>query len=61
MPSRGINFTVPKQRKKLFSQNPRTTATRQWEKSLTGLSLTYRYTDKAATVARSHALTKLTK
>src|SRR5436190_23713482 len=61
MPSRGINFAVPKQRKKLFSQNPRTTATRQWEKSLTGLSLAYRRADKAATVARSRAITKLTK
>jgi len=61
MPSRGINFAVPKQRKKLFSQNPRTTATRQWEKSLTGLSLAYHRADKAATVARGRAITKLTK
>jgi len=61
MPSRGINFAVPKQRNKLLSQNPRTTATRRWEKSLTGLSLAYHRADKAATVARSRAMTRLMK
>jgi len=59
MPSKGINFGVPKRRTAQLSQNPRTTANRTWEGGLSGLTLALYRTDKAATVGRTRAIKAL--
>jgi hypothetical protein len=61
MPSRGINFATPKQRRDDYSQHSRTAATREWERGLTGLSLALHRADKAASVARSRAIATVKK
>lgn len=61
MPSKGINFSAAKSRTKSssLSSNPRTAATRKWEHDLRGLSLALHRVNKAATVARGRAISKV--
>ena len=61
MPSKGINFSQAKPWTASLSINPRTAATRKWENDLSGLSLALHRVNKAATVARGHAITKVKK
>src|SRR5579859_740025 len=61
MPSKGINFSSakPKVKSSGLSSNPKTAATRKWEHDLGGLSLALHRVNKAATVARGRAITKV--
>ena len=61
MPSKGISFTAAKPRTKpsTLSTNPKTAATRKWERDLGGLTLALHRINKAATVAKSRATKKL--
>lgn len=61
MPSKGVKFSPSKHRIAKLSQNPRTAATRQWERNMSGLTLALHRADKAATVARSRAIKNLEK
>jgi hypothetical protein len=61
MPSNGINFSPQKSRTKssALSSNPRTAATRKWERELGGLTLAVHRIAKASTVAKGRAIKKL--
>jgi hypothetical protein len=61
MPSKGVKFSPSKHRIAKLSQNPRTAATRQWERNMSGLTLALHRADKAAMVARSRAIKNLEK